>query len=320
MSTDLNDRIPEIIARTDVVTEVERRGGVVVRRHGDVVEYHCPCPDHPDDHPSFTVDVAKQRWRCWSQCGRQGDVIDLVMWLDGITKAEAIGKLAAHVGLERPAKVGPIVGPSLDAHTAERMLYTFLDRRGWPRELAGALDLSVVIDAYGHPRVRFPFRLQGEVVGHQDRLIGPGEQRWLSARGPIRCPYEVDRLTLAEERGHLIMVEGVSDTVAILAGFENPAVVGIPGVCGLKAHWVLAFRDLGVFLVADNDDAGRRLRATADRLLRPVVRRLYHVGVPVAFHDLDSWRQAVGDNERWAEELLELVTVAEATAVVEEAS
>ncbi len=57
MSTDLNDRIPQIIARVDVLAEVERRGGVVVRHQGNVAECHCPCRDHPDDRPSFRVDT-----------------------------------------------------------------------------------------------------------------------------------------------------------------------------------------------------------------------------------------------------------------------
>ena len=329
MSTGLDDRIPRIVSQVDLLAEVERRGAVVVSQQGDVATCHCPHPNHPDDHPSFTVSASKQTWRCWSQCDRRGDVIELLCWLDGITKAEAIEKLAAQVGLERPqpaSKPSPVSGKTggvrrcIDVHTAERMLRAFLDRRGWPRELAAELDLSVVIDNYGHPRVRHPFRLQGEVVGHQDRLVGAGEPRWLSSRGPIRCPYEIDRLALAEERGHLVMVEGVADTVAVLAGFENPAVVGIPGVCGLKAKWAPAFRDLGVFLIADNDEAGHQLRQRADQLLRPVVRRLYHVDVPACFHDLDDWRQAIGDNEAWAEDLVSATVMAEAGVVVREAA
>ncbi len=243
-----------------------------------------------------------------------------MVWLDGITKAEAIEKLAAQVGLERPAMAGRR-RRSLDAHTAERMLHGFLDRRGWPRELAIELDLSVTIDAYGHPRVRFPFRLKGEVVGYQDRAIGSARLRWLSPQGQrIICPYEADRLDrAATETGEAMVVEGVSDTVAIIASIPDAVVVGIPGVSGFKAEWAPAFAGLRVWIVGDSDAAGETFRARCDTLLAPVAKKVLHLRVPACFHDVDSWRQAAHDNGDFAAELLETLVLAEAGAITQEA-
>lgn len=47
----------------------------------------CPLPQHPHHHrtPSFsifTTPAGKQRWKCFGSCGLEGDVVDLVGFLD----------------------------------------------------------------------------------------------------------------------------------------------------------------------------------------------------------------------------------------------
>ena len=92
------DRIPEVLARTDLRALVSEVAGPAVRVSGSTARYHCPNPHHPDAHPSFAV--KGERWRCWSQCDAWGNAIDLVMFVGWAkTKAEAIELLARRVGI-----------------------------------------------------------------------------------------------------------------------------------------------------------------------------------------------------------------------------
>jgi hypothetical protein len=49
----------------------------------------CPLPDHEDKHPSFAVNIDTGFWVCHG-CQRKGDVINLHMYLYGLTLREAL--------------------------------------------------------------------------------------------------------------------------------------------------------------------------------------------------------------------------------------
>jgi DNA primase len=55
------------------------------------------CPFHEDQHPSFQVDLQRQRWRCWT-CAVGGDAADLVMRINGWNFAAAAEFLAGLLG------------------------------------------------------------------------------------------------------------------------------------------------------------------------------------------------------------------------------
>jgi hypothetical protein len=77
-----------------------------------------PCPIHRGKHYSFSVDPETGLWRCWSECGRGGDIIALEMALTGATWRDAVAQIERIIGrvlLERPA-----------THTERRV---FADRR-----------------------------------------------------------------------------------------------------------------------------------------------------------------------------------------------
>jgi hypothetical protein len=296
----LDDRIPAILERVDLVALVERYAGPG-RHSGETTTFRCPAPDHEDNHPSFTVKAGQ--WKCWSACAMSGDAVDLVVWLGpASTAADAIELLGAEVGLERRAAQPRDPSARLISEGARRqILARYLEQRGWPHQLAAELGLSVVVDQFGHPRIRHPFRLRGRVDGWQDRAVDPNARvRWLSSRGTIRCPYEVDRLRTAVQVGEVVVVEGVSDVCAVVAAFENPAVIGIPGASGFKPGWAAAFRDLDVYLATDNDDGGAKLRETVWRTLWGVARSVRIVWIPEQHKDVAGWQVATGDLERFA--------------------
>lgn len=313
MSDDRRDRIPELLARLDVHELVVRLGGVESNRPGT---YHCPHPRHEDRTPSFTV--RDGRWKCWSVCATGGDAIDLLVWLNGQTKAEAIDELAAMVGLDRhefraafgtqvlnggsPATSKVPTGTS-DTHR----LVQWCAGRGWGPHVVEALELSVVADDYGRPRTRFPFRLAGAVPYHQDRAMGDAVTlRWLSPKGARPIPYEADRMGLADDRGHVFIVEGVTDVAALVDVYTAPAVVGVPGVEAWRQTWAAAFRGLDVYVIADNDKAGGTFRSKLTADLSPVVRGVWHVLVPESHSDVASWRRHL-DPGRFDDEMMAAV-------------
>lgn len=293
----MDDRIPDILERVDMHALVLREGAVESNRVGT---YHCPAPAHEDRTPSFTVKAG--HWRCWSACAADGDAIDLLIWLRGLTKAEAIDELAALVGLERRTEA------PAPAMKAERdLLLSWCRRRGWGPWVADELGLSVVADSFGRPRVRFPFRLNGAVPYHQDRAADDHVAvRWLSPKGGRPIPYEADRLHLARERGYVFVVEGLTDVAALVDVYTSPAVVGIPGAGAWRSSWAPAFADLGVYIFADNDGAGATFRGRVEADLRPAASAVWQVAIPGAHNDVAAWRRGL-DPERFDAELMAAV-------------
>jgi hypothetical protein len=93
------DRIPEVLAQTNLHALVSTVAGPAVRSNSFSASYHCPNPHHIDVHPSFTV--KEGRWACWSQCGASGNAIDFVLFVGWAeTKAEAIEHLAWRAGVQ----------------------------------------------------------------------------------------------------------------------------------------------------------------------------------------------------------------------------
>ncbi len=309
VSADLEDRIGPIVERVLIVELLAERGHEPTKRQGMTWTYHCPLPGHLDTNPSFTVKDAK--WRCWSICGCGGDVVDLVMALDGINSATAIEQLAARIGLGREPRPQ---ARGLSPEKESALLESFTANRQWEPDAVAGAGLSVVLDDFGRPRIRFPYRIKGRKVWHQDRAIGSAEPKWLAPKDSRRLLYNADSITLAGQRGGCWLLEGPCDVLALQSTYEAPAALGIPGVEGFRPDWVAAFADLqGVFLVADNDPAGEKLRAQLDALFAPLTTPLLHVRVPESYNDLDEWRRGAGaDNDQFDDELLAAVIVAQA--------
>ncbi len=105
-----------------------------------------------------------------------------------------------------------------------------------------------------------PYRQDGRVVylkarppankATSERL---GLPRFLNTGGAVPVPLNVDGVA---DAGRVLICEGESDTMAALSsGF---AAVGVPGWSAFKASWVAFFRGKDVYLVLDDDEAGRR--------------------------------------------------------------
>jgi hypothetical protein len=75
-----------------------------LRQHGR--RWRGRCPIHRGKRNSFSVDPESGLWRCWSDCGRGGDIITLEIALTGASWREALTEIEQTIGrplLDRPA-------------------------------------------------------------------------------------------------------------------------------------------------------------------------------------------------------------------------
>ena len=336
MSYDLDD----VKARADLAREVADRVGAGKWRQ-TTVTYPCPNPSHADGHPSFTVDTVRGRFRCWSQCARGGDVIDLVEWLDGLTTAEAITYLGDKYGAlqsngkpsgnkaktitPKTVKTSP---PKLVTEVADEcaplpqelagpILSRFIDERGWLPEVLDSVDLSVVRDKYGAARVRFPFPKDGKALLWQDRATEQNPRiKYLTPTGATLYPFGIDCLDRYD--GHpsewptcpivggapaVWIVEGPADAVTLLNLWPDLSVLGLAGAGSWNDNYARALSGVPVVIVADNDEAGHKLRATLSQSLDGLAAAVVHVHVPQNYNDLGDWY--LGDGwEGFADDLI----------------
>lgn len=286
MSTDL-EPLPDLVRRVDLAGLVARYAGNG-RQTGRTTSYLCPSPDHPDRHPSFTVTDGPtgQRWRCWSQCARGGDALDLVAWLEGLDLGEAAVWLRRYLGdpdTAGPARSRP-TGPSKakreraplpttsrpPEEAAGRLLAGYLADRGWPPHTAELYGLEVVLAARGRPAVRHPFyavtgSTEVELDSWQDRLLHHDPERdggkWHAAPGrPLRL-WNLPGLE-AEELTAVVIAEGPADGItADLALHHRPevAAVAVAGSEGWRSSWAPMLTGLQVVIATDADTAGDNL-------------------------------------------------------------
>jgi DNA primase len=116
--------------------------GPAAKRSGRRLLWHCPL--HDDHDPSFQVDPAERRWRCWP-CDQGGDAPGLVMKLREVGFPEAVRIVAELSGIVapsggKPASPRPPAAPLATARKPARVAHAASERpSGLP--LADALAL-----------------------------------------------------------------------------------------------------------------------------------------------------------------------------------
>jgi len=290
------DTLSDLIAGVDLPAMIEARTGPG-RCSGGRWTFPCPNPDHHDRTPSFTVSTDRRgrwRWRCWSQCGRSGDALDLLVWLDGLTTAEAAARIRQYAGQidtpprpnPKPSPAKPTVAVEADArvvpdHVAARVMASHLEGRSWPPSAAERFGLTVVADRWGRLRIRYPFHGwtggRWEVVSWQDRAASPDQRpKWLTPAGVTLPPFGWNALDTEETVTGLVICEGPADAITAtlaLNGRTDVVAVGIAGANGWRPGWSEMLADVeAVVIAADPDEAGQKLVASvlAD-LARPAV-------------------------------------------------
>lgn len=319
--------LKDLIALVDMPALVAQYAGPG-KRLGNRWLFSCPHPQHADGSPSFSVKLyADGIWRaaCMSQCGKVGDALAFVKWLEGGDTKAAADKLRVFVGMPQP--LGEYFAPSkTKQHRSVALdlakqdpgytvrdnsdaLAAYLASRGWPSEAAERFGLRVVSLNRKHEsdtlRALHPFHdydAHGklcETAWQARRLDNASEARWLGPQGIALPLYNLGALE-ADELSAAIICEGPADTVtAWLATKDLPGVacVGVAGVNGWRDEWAEMFRGLAVVIAADNDEAGERFTWQLARQLHGVASSLVGACPPAGTNDLTDMLRSCGLDE-----------------------
>jgi DNA primase len=95
----MSEQIAEICRRTSVADYLKGRGVDVVQCGKKM---KCRCPLHEEKTPSFYIaqKTGGGEWFSCFGCGRHGDIIDLIMFLEHRLKGDVIRSLAKSTGVE----------------------------------------------------------------------------------------------------------------------------------------------------------------------------------------------------------------------------
>ena len=89
--------VEEVRQKSDIVDVIS--GYVSLQKKGS--NYMCCCPFHGEKTPSFSVNRARQIYKCFG-CGEGGNVLTFVMKYENCTFPEALKMLAEKAGVELP--------------------------------------------------------------------------------------------------------------------------------------------------------------------------------------------------------------------------
>jgi DNA primase len=162
--------------------------GPPVKRSGRRLLWSCPF--HDDHDPSFEVDSARRRWKCWP-CNLGGDAVALVMKRQGVTFPEA-ARIAAELagvlvpaGKRRPARPRPPKppGPAAAVKPAKAPAAAPKESTGLPLAEAVALVEAAAKRLWIPEGADALDYLRGR--GLNDDTIGPARLGWTP---PVAIP------------------------------------------------------------------------------------------------------------------------------------
>lgn len=180
------ESIEKILAATDIV---ELIGSYVpLKRAG--TQFKANCPFHTEKTPSFSVNPARQTFKCFG-CGKGGDAVSFVREFENLPFMDAVRKLAARANIPLEAEVfDPQAdqarrsrGRLLDLHREaaaffhERLLKDvaaghardYLKRRGFGREMAANWSVGWMPD---NPKAFLDWARERKFSGRE--LVGSG--------------------------------------------------------------------------------------------------------------------------------------------------
>ena len=237
---------------------------------------HCPNPDHPDKHPSFTVAEENGRIlvKCHADCTQ--DVViaalkDRGLWFTPnsmllITSGNRCNRATGRRNqLKSKEKNGctpnaTVANGATDAGGGSGgglTLETLAVAKKLPKNFLESLGL-VEQRFKGQARVAIPYiHENGEVAAVRYRLSLTGPQRFIWRRGDRILPYGLWKVGEIRRAGWCLLVEGESDCWT--AWYHGIPAIGLPGASTWRAEWAETLRELQVFVWAEPDAAGRSL-------------------------------------------------------------
>ena len=286
--------------------------GVAERLGLKITHFKTLCPFHNDNHPSLSIHVRRNSYKCFV-CGAHGGVIDLVMQVLGIDFKEACRWLGAED--IRPS-TSPFKGDTRGAFEASRYeryfhrpylnpaarSFLFTERKLHPGVIRWC-RLHSFTDRHGTPWLQIPyFDVDGQLIGIQNRrldtLANPslngGDLSHPPLRGSERVPprflfprgskcsiYNLPVLKLLKPGEELWIAEGCSDCWALLSSGRKA--IAIPSATLLRKNDLESLTPklstLNINMSPEADIPGEKLYLQLKQLFPQLVRHSLPSGI-----------------------------------------
>lgn len=266
--------------------------GVVLKRHGAVLQGKCPFHNEVNG-AALTVWAEENKWRCFGKCDAGGDVIAALMRLDGLdfkaacerlggnlpdaaqpARSEPVKPKAAEIQILTAAQLAMQAAASKTLASSAGQCASIARRRGWLPETVRGLALDGHLGTHDN-KMAFIYP-----HGLKLRWQQEGERRIAWAFGGNHELWRMDRLEMTD--AHRVFVcEGETDCISLIdCGIEadgTAAAVAIPGASCWRQEWHPLFAGRDVVVVTDADEAGEKAAARIVAALAGVVARVARV-------------------------------------------
>ena len=241
--------------------------GVVLKRHGAVLQGKCPFHNEVNG-TALTVWPDEGRWRCFGKCDAGGDVIEAVMRLDGVSFKEACARLGGtdRAAVNAPAPTSqPKPAAALTTEQAQAMMdaaRALLQRPGTVAKIAAARGWQVATiiqlakeTALGWHDGKLAFLYEHGLKVRWKAGDGARHFAWIFGSNEL---WRAERI--GPEVRRVFIAEGESDCISLVdTGLEadgGAAVVAVPGASAWRPEWGERLRGRDVILCTDADAAG----------------------------------------------------------------
>lgn len=223
------------------------------------------CPFHPEETPSFYVNIENGLWKCQGKCNDGGDPISFLQKQKGYNFEEAVKEVYSYAGEEFKSKPKNETQkkekkpryPSLNEETAQKLheiltqnAREYLNSRGISNEAINKYKIG----QYGKYMV-FPIRKDGKLHTYKFREVGT-KNMWQIKESdlgynPIWIFPEPD-----PNREDILICEGEVDCLnALSLGFNATTTTG--GAGSWREEWLQYFEGKIVHICYDIDDKGK---------------------------------------------------------------
>jgi hypothetical protein len=260
----------------------------------------CPLPFHPHHHntPSFGILNGKdgyEHFKCFGACGKQGDVIDLVGYLnisgyndknpEHVRRAVSILTQRASVSFAAPQyQETCLPNNAWRKYPLGTKALEYAAKRGLTAETAHKFRLG----QKGEEALMIPIFCDGLLHSLKFRRIKGSGMRYWSARGSKKALFNVDSL-VGKEEPVLILKGEIAVMLLDQLGFNACCLTGGEGAKVEAWRHYLAFATRRV-LVGDNDlnpETRRRMQAIARKRAEQWEAELRFP--PAQYKDIDDW-------------------------------
>ena len=212
------------------------------------------CPFHGDTNPSFSVDLEKGLFKCFS-CGAEGNYIKFRADLDGTDTRTAYMKILEESGVESQRRA------EQPSYTVDEYAFEKRIPASW---LKSHCSLESKRDRDGRGYIYIPYfnKENSQQVFRKRYPKGSGLRfKWGYGSAGKLLMYGEWLLSTIYERGRVIMVEGESDTQTLW--FLGLPALGVPGASTYRAEWTERIGDIGaLYLHIEPDQGGQTFLAT----------------------------------------------------------